>query len=364
MLSPKSRRNIGRILPVGLIWLLFSFIYTQLEKGLLGNLDYYPATGNPYNFSRNIFITPLSALLMGLIIGAIETLYINKLLIRKSLSKKIIYKSAIYLAFILSFLALLTAFANAIELQNPIFSKAVWNNVFSFFADYAFISVIVYIASIIVVSQFYMEVNDNIGQAVLANFFMGKYHRPAEEERIFMFLDMKSSTTIAEQLGHLTYFEMLKEYYADLTESVINYSGEIYQYVGDEMVVSWKLQKGLQNNNCLQCFLSMKAALLAQAGKYHAKFGVSPSFKAGFHAGKVTTGEIGIIKKDIIFTGDVLNTASRIQGLCNTYNVDILISGVLAAKCFPAQQYYLKALDVAELRGRGEKMELFTLVQY
>jgi len=62
MLSPKTKRNISRIIPFGVIWLLFSIVYSQLEKGFLGDLTYYPATGNPYNFSRNIFIIPFLVL--------------------------------------------------------------------------------------------------------------------------------------------------------------------------------------------------------------------------------------------------------------------------------------------------------------
>ena len=76
----------------------------------------------------------------------------------------------------------------------------------------------VYMAAVIIVSLFYAEVSENIGPGVLANFFTGKYHTPIEEERIYMFLDMKSSTTIAENLGHVKYFEMLREYYSDLSE--------------------------------------------------------------------------------------------------------------------------------------------------
>ncbi len=53
-----------------------------------------------------------------------------------------------------------------------------------------------------------------------------------------------------------------------------------------------------------------------------------PEFKAGFHIGKVITAEIGVIKKDIIFTGDVLNTTARIQGLSNTYEVDMITSAI------------------------------------
>ena len=72
-----------------------------------------------------------------------------------------------------------------------------------------------------------------------------------------MFLDMKSSTTIAESLGHVRYFEMLREYYFDLSDPIVKYSGEIYQYVGDEIVVSWKFNSVLENNKCIECFLTL-----------------------------------------------------------------------------------------------------------
>ena len=143
---------------------------------------------------------------------------------------------------------------------------------------------------------------------------------------------------------------------------IIKYSGEIYQYVGDEIIVSWTLKKGLQNNNCIQCFFAMKEAIKKQAGKYKERFGVLPGFKAGFHVGKVTTGEIGVIKKDIIFTGDVLNTTARIQGLCNTYKVDILISDDLRKMLSPDKQCQIKSMGENELRGRDEKIDLFTIL--
>jgi adenylate cyclase len=126
--------------------------------------------------------------------------------------------------------------------------KTFWDYAWAFFTNYSMLSVCIYITSIILVSQFYTEVSDSIGHAALRNFFLGKYHRPVQEERIFMFLDMRSSTTIAEKLGHVRYFEMLKEYFADLSAPVIDHSGEIYQYAGDEMIVSWKLKNGIENS--------------------------------------------------------------------------------------------------------------------
>lgn len=122
------------------------------------------------------------------------------------------------------------------------------------------------------ITQFYTEFSDSIGTGTLKNFFLGKYHHPLEEERIFMFVDMKSSTTIAENLGHVKYFQILKEYFFDLSGAVIDHAGSIYQYAGDEMIISWKLKDGRNNNNSIECFFAMKSALEKQTEKYNSKF--------------------------------------------------------------------------------------------
>jgi adenylate cyclase len=364
MLSPKNKRNISRIIPFALTWLMYSIVFSLLERGLLGTLTNYPSTGNPYHFGTAIFSAAITAITSGILIGTIEIVYINKLLIRKSFLKKIIYKTSIYLGIIILFLLVNRVIYNSIELRTGVFTKLVWIRTGQFFFNYVFCSVAVYITTVVGVSLFYNEISENIGHGTLANFFTGKYHAPKEEERIFMFLDMKSSTTIAESLGHVRYFEMLREYYFDLSDPIVNYSGEIYQYVGDEIIVSWKLKSVLENNNCIQCFFAMKEALRKQTIKYNKKFGLVPQFKAGLHSGKVTTGEIGVIKKDIIFTGDVLNTTARIQGLCNSYKVDIVISGDLINELDISAQFQIKNLGENKLRGRDEKIELFTISKY
>jgi len=342
--------------------MVFAIIYLLLEKGILGDSQYYPSTGNPYVSLGNTFIvTVLAAFISGLLVGGIEIFFLNKVFLKRSLGQKIFFKTIIYLAIIFSFLFNISLVNNAIELQRGLLHQEVWNNVWLFLSNFAFWSVELYIASIIGVSLFYAEVSDNLGHGVLNNFFIGKYHTPLEEERIFMFLDMKSSTSIAEHLGHVRYFEMLKEYYADLSEPIITFSGEVYQYVGDEVIVSWKLKNGLNQSNCIRCFFSMKKELKRKEEKYKTTFGIIPTFKAGLHLGKVTTGEIGVIKKDIIFTGDVLNTTARIQGLCNSYDVDILISDQLVKRMERNDSFWVNSLGKKELKGKDERVELFTV---
>lgn len=360
MIKPKYKRNIVRILPFAIIWLVFSLIYTILERGLLGNLNFYPSSHNSYIFGRNIIVIPLLATTFGTTIGILEILYINKWFSQNCFSKKILYKSSIYLVIIL-FLLLIIFLITTNEMLTAISNEVFWRGMWSFFTDYSFLGILTYLASIILMTQFYTEVSESMGSSMLSNFFLGKYYKPVEEERIFMFLDMKSSTQIAEKLGHVIYFQMLQEYFSDLSGPVIEYSGEIYQYAGDEMIISWKLEKGLKNNSCISCFFAMKESLRNKSAVYKEKYGLSPQFKAGLHCGKVTTGEIGVLKKEIIFTGDVLNTTARIEGLCNQYDVDILLSGLLAEKLNLNGYYKVVSVGKNTLRGKLEQFELFTL---
>jgi adenylate cyclase len=173
-----------------------------------------------------------------------------------------------------------------------------------------------------------------------------------------MFLDMKSSTKFAEQLGHVRYFELLREYYSDLSNAIINNLGEVYQYIGDEVVITWRFNKGLMHNHCLKCFFAMKRDLEKRTAFYQRHFGVVPTFKAGMHIGKVTVGEIGALKKEIFFTGDVLNVTSRIQGLCNEYHSDLLLSADLANQLNEADEFKFTSLGQKTLKGRSVPLEL------
>jgi adenylate cyclase len=360
MLSPKTRRNIARVIPFGVLWFIFSLIYSLLEKGILGELRHYPSTGNRYDFVKNILTVPIAGLVTGIGTGILEIGYFSKWFIKKSFTTKILFKSLIYLVIVTGFLIIIILI-NALNTSSGRSPEDLTAPALAFFTDYAFIGLVLYIASIVVIAQFYAEFSQSIGPGTLSNFFLGKYHHPVQEERIFMFLDMKSSTSIAESLGHVRYFEMLKEFFFDLSGAVIDYGGAIYQYAGDEMIVCWKLKDGLRRNNSIECFFAMKRALERQRVKYNSKFGLLPAFKAGLHFGMVTTGEIGSLKKEIIFTGDVLNTSARIQGLCNHFSAELLVSEDLAQILQLPANYELRSVGENELKGRSRTMVLYAI---
>ncbi len=360
MLSPKIKRNISRILPFGIIWLISGLVFLVVEQGAIDDIEGNFTTRIELNLSVFIF-SSLAITCVGFLVGTIELFYLNQVFAKKSFTKKILSKLLVYTLLLFIVTLITYPIAASLELKMSLFDPQVWTKLYDFLASYAYLSTGLQLLVALGISLFYAEISENIGHGILLNFFTGKYHSPTEEERVFMFLDMKSSTTIAEELGHIRYFELLKEYYADLSDAIIQYAGEIYQYVGDEIIVSWKDDKGIQGNNCIKCFEAMKADLHHRASWYEEKFGVEPTFKAGFHIGKVTTGEIGVLKKEIIFTGDVLNTTARIQGLCNTYGVDMLISEDLINHLDLGPSYEKQSFGQNELRGRKKNMTLYTL---
>jgi adenylate cyclase len=61
-----------------------------------------------------------------------------------------------------------------------------------------------FIFSIILIN-FLSQVNKKFGPGNLLNMFLGRYHHPQIEDRIFLFIDLNDSTTIAEKLGHIKY---------------------------------------------------------------------------------------------------------------------------------------------------------------
>jgi adenylate cyclase len=221
---------------------------------------------------------------------------------------------------------------------------------------------VVYTLVIYSLLVFFLQINHLLGEGTLWKFIRGKYHKPREEVRIFMFLDMKSSTSIAEQLGHVRFYTLLNEIFHEISQPVLQTKAEIYQYVGDEIVLTWEVEHGLKNSNCLKTFFLFREILIRNKDNYFKNFGVMPEFKAGLHFGKVVSAQIGDLKREIVYNGDVLNTAARIQNECNKYQRDCLVSGPLMSRLKHMDGFQWEKLDVVTLRGKEKEVELFSVI--
>lgn len=207
--------------------------------------------------------------------------------------------------------------------------------------------------------SFLRYVQSMIGKGTMYNIVLGKYRQARNEERIFMFLDLKNSTRNAEVLGNTKFTNLIQDCFKDLRETAIKHKVEIYSYVGDEAILAWKVKDGLKNRNCLETFFHFSAKIEKRSNYYIKQYGFVPEFKAGAHVGEATIAQVGnIVKTSIDYLGDVMNTCSRIEGECNSSGRDFLISEDLAKALGHEGSYEF----IGEIipRGKTESIKLYS----
>lgn len=361
-LTPMLRRKLTSILPFGIIWLVNGLLFLFVEYAVISIMEPQSGPQSAITISPKIVVfASISIFFIGCLVGFLEVSFINKFFVKWTFIQKLLGKVLMYGMFFFSIIFIFYMLAASIEMKQSVFSTAVFNRYLIFLFSITNISTFVQIAFSLLTSLIYAEIEDNLGQSVFLNFFTGKYHKPIEEERIFMFTDMKDSTTIAETMGHELYFEFLRHYYNDLSSAIINSYGEVYQYIGDEIVISWDLARFQAVEHAIECFFEMKRALITKQNWYVHQFNMFPDFKGAIHLGKVTTGEIGALKKEIFFTGDVLNTTARMQGLCNKYKTDLIVSKQIVEDVRDKHNYVIDFVGTTLLKGKKKSIDLFTL---
>jgi adenylate cyclase len=118
-----------------------------------------------------------------------------------------------------------------------------------------------------------IAVNELLGPGVLFAFAAGRYHQPRIEERALLFVDMRSSTEIAERLGDLAYLKFLNRFVADVSLAIAEQGGEIHKYVGDEVIATWKLAPGRNDPSCVRACFAALDRLRRQGPSYEREFG-------------------------------------------------------------------------------------------
>lgn len=314
---------------------------------------------NGYNLNVHLLFTFFVIPLGGLTAGAAIVFFLREGFRKYPLGLSLSITTLTILMVMILLSAPASLIFNSLSLSLAPWSRTVVAESVKIFRSYTLWYNLVLWGSITAVTIIVLHINEKYGQGVFFKLLIGKYYRPKVETRIFMFLDIKSSTTIAEKLGHEKWFRLLNDFYNGITEPILNYKGDIYEYVGDEIIVNWTLQKGLRENNCINCFYAIKTYILQRRDYYAMHYGVVPGFKASLHSGSVTVGEIGRIKKEIIFTGDTLNTSARIVELCNHYNAELLISKSLMEQLKKQKTYEYEKVGELELRGRQQPITIY-----
>jgi adenylate cyclase len=325
-------------------WMLVAFYFVAVRYFGLG--EFAPPD---LNYGVLALYAGIVGFSLGLLFGILPLNNVLRLKRRRSFLAVMLIGTSAYILFFAVVIFLVSLVGNS-----PQFA-------FGFVSSPEGLIVLFHLSTCSLLYHFILQISKKFGPGVLLEYTLGRYFAPKEEERAFMFLDLKSSTNLAETLEHVSYSRLVQDCYAELTTPLIHYKAQVYQYVGDEVVVSWKMNRFFSGSYCHEFFYAFQERLDAKKDYFQTTYGVFPQFKAGAHCGVVTVAEVGEIKTEIAYHGDVLNTASRIQNLCNRFEKQLLISESLLERLPKTDQALASFVAEAELRGKETTTKIYTI---
>lgn len=227
-----TKLRLGNCFKAGLIGAILT-LFSILEEGML-KIQY-----------------PIVGFIAGFFTGVFELFVYRERLRRLPfilglLIKSVSYTAAVYvfLVFVLTVFYKLTGYANIHNILLNFVKK-----------ESVILAIQAFKGSLFIVILF--QLDTLLGDGAFRRYVFGKYHIPNKQDMIFMFLDIKSSTKLAEMLGDEKYYSLIDDFFHDLSEPIIDSDAEIYKYVGDEVIICWPIEKGLTPPTAVDLYLSL-----------------------------------------------------------------------------------------------------------
>ncbi|GGC55296.1 CHASE2 domain-containing protein [Chelatococcus reniformis] len=183
-----------------------------------------------------------------------------------------------------------------------------------------------------------------------------------------LFSDIRGFTARSERLSAEDVLRFLNSVHAPMTEEVLRSGGTLDKFIGDGLMAFWNAPIDVPDHvrAGLRCALAMQRALLiieeeyrkesAAAGRDHHPIAIG----IGLHTGPACVGNVGSIRRfDYSAIGDTVNTAARIEPMCKTYGIPILVSEEVT-EAAPGFAYL--PVDEVQLRGQQRASHLYALL--
>ncbi len=198
---------------------------------------------------------------------------------------------------------------------------------------------------------------------VIDEFFTNPEKMLIGENRVIsiLFSDIRSFTTISEQMMPDDLVNSLNRYFTVMVDIIMGRNGIVDKYIGDAIMAFFgapvrhkddalqSVLAGIDMTEALEEFNSQQREM----GKPEFRIGV------GINYGVVTVGNIGTEKKmDYTIIGDMVNLASRMEGLTKKYHQPLLISESLYEKV--KEEVPCRLIDAVAVKGKTKGVRIYT----
>jgi adenylate cyclase len=354
--SAVNKRELKIAFAIAMWWVVidFFFLVIRMKSGIFAT-----ETDEPGMYSvRGLLLRELNVLLFSLIVGFLLVSVLNHILTRHSLWVNIVAKTLLLVlaAMIMNFFIYMTYKVVIAQYPPSIALERFIDNTFRpgwllpKMAEWTVLFLFTLLA---------LEINHKYSKGAFFDIMVGKYLQPLEEKRILLFVDLRNSTPIAEKLGHKEYFEFIRDFIFCITAGVMEHDGRIYQYVGDE-IVAWWPGNSESAKKAVSSLIESRKILNKNTEIFKRNYDIVPEYKAGMHTGNVMVGQVGIAKKELVMSGDTINTASRIRTACTDLNQKFLVSRDII-DLLDLEEWQSESMGVVDMKGKNEELELFAL---
>ena len=360
-LSTNSFFSIGTIQRYRIRWMLIiAIIWTAID--VFSKIAFTMAGRTPSRIVRQLSLESITIRTIVVFIVSLVVSYLLVFRFRGMFRTQSAFQSLTKKTLTLIFFALLgnflihTTYTIGILHYNPLESlRAFWHDTrtTTYLFERTFSWMIIFTVTLLVI-----EINEKYSPGLFFSIIFGSYANPRVERRIVMFLDLKSSTPTAEKLGTALYFMFIRDFIYYISSAILEHGGNIYQYVGDEVVTSWPTSPA-SARKCLMALQDAQKILKKHEPEFMKKYGIMAEFRVGIHEGEVTVGEIGLVKKDLAMSGDTMNTAARIRTACGDYDKEVVSSGSFINLLTPAEQQAHHTMGPAGIKRKSSKSGAF-----
>lgn len=182
---------------------------------------------------------------------------------------------------------------------------------------------------------------------------------------IILYCDIRNFTTLSEKADASDVVSMLNFYYGKWHETIKVFHGTINKFIGDAMLSFFDSKTSLSENAvfAVQAALSMLKQQEQMNQKLKSKgLPTIEGIGIGIHSGEVILGDIGGARKDYTLIGDAVNTATRLESLCKTYNTPLIVSEECYLLLDEGLQKQFSNISSIKLKGKTQSVTFYGLI--
>lgn len=150
-----------------------------------------------------------------------------------------------------------------------------------------------------------------------------------DAEVTLLFCDIRKFSSISEALGPARTMEWMSEVMGRMADIAAEYQGALVDYIGDELMVMWGAPSVQPDHATRACraALEMAAAMEELNKTWEPKIGRRTALGFGLNTGTAGVGNVGFERKFRYAPfGNVVNLASRVQGVTKYFGVDVIVT--------------------------------------